>query len=414
MCAAFDAAATCWSSWAQLPPRAPSGAGQFGLAIVVGLVFAWVVCRPERRPRLRILALAAALPAGAVCYQILIGLQAPNITQLVRLWQEREYLSQPPLVVAHDLLWRATIALQYVGISILPALPLLVAAAHAYVGRSRLKAKQILLLATLIGSTLCAVLLIGGPLTGQLDDDGQRAWPPLGLWWYLPVGLPDQLFRPLDLAGLAAAAALGAVAVVSARRLWPIQRKSPELILLVATPACLLGLNLLYVQFYDTYIVPFVPFALLLLAVQSREWSPSPRVAVASTSVSLIALVLVSLWIRANFAEQGTLWAAAERLLKSGVPAAEIWDSGYTQGTWQAYNGALDDWLAAGKPGFELSLERVGRDPFHDPYRKWMETRGRNAPYRVQLTPISEPGWRLIARDHYRNLRFPAARGLDV
>ena len=35
-----------------------------------------------------------------------------------------------------------------------------------------------------------------------------------------------------------------------------------------------------------------------------------------------------------------------------------------------------------------------------------METRGRNAPYRVQLTPISEPGWRLIARDHYRNLRF--------
>ena len=153
------------------------GTRQFGLAIVVGLVFAWVVCRPERRPRLRILALAAALPAGAVCYQILIGLQAPNITRLVRLWQEREYLSQPPLVVAHDLLWRATIALQYVGISILPALPLLVAAAHAYVGRSRLKAKQILLLATLIGSTLCAVLLIGGPLTGQLDDDGQRRGP---------------------------------------------------------------------------------------------------------------------------------------------------------------------------------------------------------------------------------------------
>jgi hypothetical protein len=41
----------------------------------------------------------------------------------------------------------------------------------------------------------------------------------------------------------------------------------------------------------------------------------------------------VSLWIRANFAEQSALWEAADRLTKAGVPAAEIDERG-TEDTW--------------------------------------------------------------------------------
>jgi hypothetical protein len=259
------------------------------------------------------------------------------------------------------------------------------------------------LLATLIGLALCAILLIGGPLTG--GDAPRRLWPALGLWWFLTEQMPAKLFRPLDLAGLAAAAALGAVALVSARKLSPIRRKSPETILLVATGACLFGLHLFYVQLNDTYIVPFIAFALLLLAVECRGTTLTPRVAAASTAVSLTAILFVSLWIRANFAEQATLWAAAERLMKTGVPVAEIHELG-TWGTWPGYRGAFDDWLAAGKPGYELSLDRVGHDTFHDPFWEWMDARVQSAAYRIQQAPMSEPGWRLIARDTYLDLTF--------
>jgi 4-amino-4-deoxy-L-arabinose transferase-like glycosyltransferase len=383
------------------------GTRQFGLAIVVGLLVAWILCRPEDRPRLRTILLAAALPAGAVAWQILMGLQEPNITQFVRLWQQEAYLSQPPALLAQEFLWRAVIALQYVGISVLPALPLLVGAALACAGKSRLNAKRLLLLAALIGLALCAILLIGGPLTGQLDRPPSGLWPALGLWWFLVIQLSSELYRPLDLAGLAAGAALGAVALFSARGLWPIRRKRPETILLVATPACLLGLLLVYVQLNDTYIVPLVPFALLLLAVQSRGSTLTPRLAAASTCVSLAALLLVSLWIRANFAQQTTLWAAADRLTKAGVPAAEIYDLDGTGGTWPSYRGAFDDWLAAGKPGYELALDRVGSEPFHDPYWVWLGNRAHHASYLISdNSPMSEPGWRLIARDFYLDYGF--------
>jgi hypothetical protein len=382
------------------------GTRQFGLAIVVGLLAAWILCRPEARPRLRTLLLGAALPAGAVGWQILMGLQTPNATQVIRLGQQDMYLGQPPPVLAQEFLWRAAIILQYVGISVLPAVPLLIGAALAYVGKSRRRATRLVLLATLIGLALCAVLLVGGPVTGG-PATSRWLWPALGLWWLLTIQLPGSLYRPLDLAGLAAAAALGALALLSARKPWPIRHNSPETILLVATGACLLGLHLFYVQLNDTYVIPFAAFALLLLAVQCRGSTVTltSRVSAASVAVSLAALMVVSLWIRANFAEQATVWAAAERLANAGVPAAQIDERG-TEGTWVGYRGEFDDWLAAGKPGYELTLDRVDHDTVHQPFWEWVDVRGKSSAYRVQLTQMSDPGWRLIARDTYLDIRF--------
>jgi 4-amino-4-deoxy-L-arabinose transferase-like glycosyltransferase len=375
------------------------GTRQFGLVLTVGWLIAWILCRRENRPRLRTMLLATVLPVVAVGWQILIGVQKPVFSQVVRLDQERVYLAEPPAVLAHDSLWRVAILLQYLGISLLPALPLVVATALACAGKSRRTAQRVALLASLICFALCAILLIGGPLTGQMDRP-PRLWPAMGLWWLLTNEVPPQLFRPLDFAGLAVAGTLGAVALHSAPALRSIRRISPETILLVATPACLLGLHLLYVQLNDTYVVPFVAFALLLLAVHSRGSSGAPRLAAASTALSLTTLLLMSLWIRSDLAEQSAYWAAANRLTQAGVAAAEIDDEG-TGGTWPGYRGAFDDWLAAGKPGYELTLERVGRDSLHEPFRTWLNNRDRHAAYRVQDVPTSEPGWRLIARDSY-------------
>jgi 4-amino-4-deoxy-L-arabinose transferase-like glycosyltransferase len=387
------------------------GTRQFGVVIVGGLLIAWMLSRPEVRPRLRTMLLAAAVPAAAAAWQLRFGLQEPNFTQVVRLSQQGLYLGQPPAVLAHEFLWRAAIVLQYLGISVLPALPLLVGAALARARESRRTAMRLVVLAVLIGLALCAVLLSGSPLTGSLDWRG-RLWPPLGLEWFLPFQLRDhpEFLRPIDLAGLGVAAVLAAVAVFSARGLWPIRRHRPETILLVAIPACLLGLQLFYVQLIDTYIVPFVPFALLLLAVRCRGSSLAPRLAAAAPVVSLAALVVLSLWIRADFAMQTAKWAAADRLIKSGVPAAEI-DVGWTK--WMEYHGAFDDWLAAEKPGYEFGLPRPhagaerGVDPFLDPFFTWLvKIRGHCASYHVQTYPIPEPGWLMIARDGYRDFAF--------
>jgi hypothetical protein len=204
------------------------------------------------------------------------------------------------------------------------------------------------------------------------------------------------------------AAELGAVALCSARRLWPIRRNRPETLLLVATPACLIGLHLLYVQFDDTYIVPFVPFALLLLAVQFRESILTP-LAAPSLAVSLAMLILLSLWIRADFAAQTTQWAVADRLTKASISPAEI----YGERHWMEYHGAFDDWLAAEKPGHEFALPRShagskwGVDPFHDAFDAWLPIRGHHAAYHVvQDYPMSESAWRLIACDSYRDFAF--------
>jgi hypothetical protein len=263
-------------------------------------------------------------------------------------------------------------------------------------------------LTALIGLMLCAILLIGSPLTAPPDAPPRRAWPPLGLEWLLPTRLADYpgLFRPtIDLAGLGIAAMLAALAVNRTRGLWLILRNRPETTLLVATPACVLALHLFYVQLNDTYIVAIVPFAVLLLAVQHREWSPTPRLAPASVGVSLAALLLVSLWIRADFAPQTARWAAADRLTGVGVPAAAIY--GWKLKHWLEYHGAFDEWLAAGKPGYEFRpSSRPGFDSFHEPFYRWLSVRGEHAAYRILESPMCEPGWRLIARDPYRTFTF--------
>jgi len=70
------------------------------------------------------------------------------------------------------------------------------------------------------------------------------------------------------------------------------------------------------------------------------------------------------------------------------------------------YHGAFDDWLAAGTPGYKLSLDRFDHRTFAGSYWEWIATRGESAAYRIRHAPMSEPGWRLIARDTYRDFAF--------
>ncbi|HJR89265.1 MAG TPA: hypothetical protein VJ782_03800, partial [Aeromicrobium sp.] len=289
------------------------GTRQLGVAIIGGLMVAWVLARREDRPRLRTLLLAAVIPTVAAALQFRSGLQEPTFTQVARLYEQRVYLEQPPLLLAQEFVWRLAIVLQYVGISLLPALPLVVAAAAGYIQRSRPRAKRLFQLTILIGLALCASLLTGSPLTEPWPRSVHWPWPPLGLEWLLHTWLPPDLVLPIDLVGLALATVVGALGVAGLRALGPIRRHRPETILLASIPVIMFGLHLAYPQLNDTYILSFVPFALLLLVIQFRE-SATLRLAVPATGVALTVILIVSLMLRADFAAERTRWAAADRL----------------------------------------------------------------------------------------------------
>ena len=378
------------------------GTRQFGVAIVGGLLIAWMLCRRKDRPRMRTMLLALAIPAVAAGWQIISGLQDPTFTQEARLYEQKAYLGQPPMFLAQELLWRPAVLLQYLGISLLPALPLVVVAVLTHARRSRWNAWQFVVLTALIGSVLSAILLIGSPLIAPRPRQAHWPWPPLGLEWLLPFSLPPELFRPIDLAGLALAAGVGAVAVSGMRALWPIRSHRPETILLVAIPICMLGLHLAYEQVLDTYLVPFVPFALLLVVVHLPAHE-MPRLAVPATGVALIVIVALSLMLRGDFAAERTRWAAADRVAIAGHPPSEIFGSS----VWMNYHGAFDEWLAAGHPGFEMSpLTRPGPNWFHEPYFSWVNMRDQQTAYCIVDDRISGPGWRLIGHDSYRDDTF--------
>lgn len=378
------------------------GTRQFGVAIIGGLLIALALCRREDRPRMRTMLLALALPMVAAGWQIRSGLQDPTFTQVVRLYEQKLYLGQSPMFLAQELLWRPAVLLQYVGISLLPALPLVVAAVLTHARRSRRNGWQFVALTALIGFALCALLLIGSPLAAPRVGLGDWPWPPLGLEWLLPFWLPAELVRPIDLAGLTLAAGVGAAAACGMKALWPIRRNCPETILLVAVPGCMLCLHLAYMQFNDTYLVPFVPFALLMLAVLAPDHG-TPRRALPALGVSLIGIVVLSLMLRQDYAEERTRWAAADRLTLAGHPSSEI----YASSAWMRYHGAFDRWLAAGHPGFEVrALTRPVLYWLYDPYFRWETMLGQHATYCIVDDRISGPGRRLIGRESYRDRAF--------
>jgi hypothetical protein len=79
----------------------------------------------------------------------------------------------------------------------------------------------------------------------------------------------------------------------------------------------LLGLQLLYVQFYDVYLIQFVPFAVLALGQMLHLW---PRWCKAFTAMlCLITLVVSALWSRGNLEKAQAQWQAAEMARSTGA-----------------------------------------------------------------------------------------------
>lgn len=352
------------------------GTRQFGLALIAGLLPAWLIARRKSAAKPALLIAGLLLPLLAAGLQFRMGLWTPTFTQSYRLYEQHQFLAEPLPRLVREVLWRALVLLQYIGIGIVPLLPLALARARGRPHGShfaRLLPVALVLLAMLIA------LHVSSPLTAR-PQPYNRLWSPLELYWLLPTqfwGRP-LLLRSFDLLGLFGAGLLVWMAVGALRP--PARHLSPELVFLTATATTLLVLQLSYVQFNDTYVVPFLPFALLLATAGDARTITRSWPWATSALLCLAMLIFTTLLMRHEYAAQETRWKAAESLFQQGVPAIRIAGSLH----WAEYHGAFDDWIRAGAPGFNPGHAPLSssHDELHDPFYAWLDCRNRQAAFR--------------------------------
>jgi len=394
------------------------GTRQFGMALIAGVVVAWVVSRPARRPPLRSLVLALTLPLAVSAWQLRAGLASPNFTQAVRLHEQAYFLTLAPAVMAHEIGWRLSTVLQYLGLSLLPVLPLLAwlcltrasgrdgrAAATTPVASWSARSPRVTALLALL--TLAGLLLFS--LKNSTIATRENGGHVLPLWWMLPTAFWSRTWL---MRGFAASGVVGAFFLLVL--LWRWQGTRPRVrdlswqaLLTAATGLVLVALHLSYVQLNDTYLVGMLPFALLAVGGALATRPPGTRVLAVTVAWSFAMLLALSAWMRGDYNRLQAQWASADRLAASGTPPRCI---GATR-HWSEYHGAFDDWLAAKHPDFDH--QRGARSPappgpMHDPFYAWMQARSWDATY--QLTsgfgePV-DPGWKVVADVPYRSATF--------
>jgi hypothetical protein len=402
------------------------GTRQFGMALVAGVVVAWVVSGPARRPALRSLLWALTLPLTVSAWQLSAGLAAPNFTQAMRLHEQADFLTVPPSTMAHEVGWRLSTVLQYLGLSLLPVLPLLASLclARAYgsdgpqtVGTKRAASsseRSSEVTAVLALLTLAGLLLFS--LKNSDISTRENSGHLLPLPWMLPTAFWSKTWL---MRGFAASGVIGAFFLLLLFWRWQgtrprVRDLSWQALLTMATGLSLVALHLSYVQINDTYLVGMLPFVLLVIGGALATRAPATWVLAVTVAWSFAILVVLSAWMRGDYNRQQAQWASADRLVASGTPPRCI---GATR-HWAEYHGAFDDWLAAKSPHFELRHDvrsPAPPRPMHDPFYAWMEARSWDATY--QLTSGFEealkPGWKVIADVPYRSATF-APRSIQV
>ena len=382
------------------------GTRQFGVALVGGLVLCWLVSGGQRRPPFRLFATGLAVPLLAAGLQFHLGLSAPNITQAVRLAEQHELFRQPAVVLLQELFWRCAIILQYIGMAMLPVLPLALFAWRS--GRQGISGRRRLIATiTLLGGVaIVAALSMSSFLTARPAAQHRGAWEPLELYWLLPTqfehGRP--VMRFLDLAGIAGGAVLIGTCWKEILRAWHSRYLSTEWTFLAGTAVGLFALHLVYVQLNDTYITAFIPFGLLAFAKAERDGADHSHPLGWSAVISATLIVVMSLYIRSEYSAQDALWKGANALVASGVRPENI----AAPLAWDEYHGAFDQWVAAGTPGLTAPPGTLtqGDDPFHDPFYQWRRMRDDKVDYHVGLYPHPPSEWNTISAYGYRSMFF--------
>ena len=317
------------------PAACAIGTRQFGMALIAAVVMAWLVSRPARRPPLRSLLSALTLSLAVYAWQLRAGLTTPNFTQAVRLHEQAYFLTLPPSVMAPgDRLALGQRSCEYLGLSLLPVLPLLASLCltRAYrrdgppaAGTTRGAAspqrssKVIAMLALL---TLTRLLLFS--LKNSEVSTRANSGHVLPLPWMLPtafwsepvadarargVGRCRRISSCFSSSGAGRAPATGCatcprqalLTVASGRSCWR------------------------YISAMCSSTTPISSACCPSLSCSSARalanLEPPPRgLLVVTVAWWFGMLVVLSAWMRGDYDRQQARWASADQLLASGTP----------------------------------------------------------------------------------------------
>jgi hypothetical protein len=160
---------------------------------------------------------------------------------------------------------------------------------------------------------------------------------------------------------------------------------SPGEILLVSSGAVMFVLNVLYVQYNDTYLTVYIPIVLMAVAKEMPHWPPRWRIVHLLACVPAIALA--SLWTRGSLVEEEAYWQAAEEIRLRGVMPSQV--AGNLRCVrWIYYHGIFDDWVAE-IGGIDRIAKYNATDPrsplhFHAAFDALMHRRTEAAEYVLQ------------------------------
>ena len=357
------------------------GTRQFGAALVLGLCGTWLLCEQQRFRKAPLYLVGVAMPLLMTLWQISSGVNRSTFSQKVRLIEQSEFVRDPTDFLL-QLVWRPTAILQYLALFLLPLAPVLLtivrdlrrgrdlgAQTVASADRQRQQGLWLLIaMAAYVAAGLCYEYFIYLP---------KYLMPYLG--WLLPnheffpYGFKRRLVLTLVTYGFAVVLGWLIVQRYVERRSWRVM--TPEESFMVLTGMAL-GLQLLYVQFWDTYTIVFIPFAVFAVAQMSHVW---PRWCQASTAVlALVMLCVSSLWTRGKLSEYEASWQLAEIAHAAGAAPESIGGNM----TWSTYYGAFDEWISH-VGGKDAAGKYNRRHPMHDAFFEFLRKRYDRAEYLI-------------------------------
>jgi len=366
------------------------GTRQFGVVLLLGLAACWCFSPRARRPSLRLIASAGIIPLLAGMAQIYMGSRHPDGTQNAVMVEMHAFYASPIFAIAKELFWRSCIIFQYVGIGLLPLAPFVFGLRSSSL-KKRFGGLPMWAIGLLTCAAICFALSLGSFRSARPPARHSGLWTPLGLYWALPVNLPP---IPLvawffDISGIIGA---GAMAILFAGELKSVARSrtlSPETLLLLGTVLGFVTMDILFSRLNDTYIIDLLPFVLLLIADVLRHHPSTARLLRASAVTSVVLIITLAFWLRAEYAREEAGWKSAEVLNQSGVQPIDI----YGPLQWSMYHGTFDEWVGSGtKLGFD----------------DWWDQRREQKQYRIWNEPVAvaPAGWKLLAARSYRNFVF--------
>jgi hypothetical protein len=315
---------------------------QFGAALVPALGILWLFDR-QRLPRLKYYALGLTLLLAAVAWQLYRGLFHSNWAVVSVLFRQKLFFSQghfwralpfrPLVALEYQALWLVPLVLLAAGAVAREVLALISGskAANAQTSAAGRPGRS---LARLLGfvALFAAGVVYGWKVIGygynSSDFHGNTALMPFLRHTYdllLVLGEPVRWMVTIYMvvgAALIANVFVERYASVISKEATPVRPPAPGELLLDLTSLFLLGCNLLFFQQWDSYQLPFLPLAAIVLARRFEGLMIRRRWAV--MGCCLLLLVGSAIWTREELAKDHVEWALAERLHESGVPPQQI------------------------------------------------------------------------------------------